>query len=85
MVKTYLENNNIKLFAIHSEQKIQIVEILNGTIKGIMLRYFTKKSRRYINILQAIASKYNASFHRSIKMTSKDVNKDKETQAWINL
>ena len=84
-MKTYPENNNIKLSAIHSEQKIQIVEILNGTIKGIMLRYFTKKSRRYIDILQAIASKYNALFHRSIKMASKDGNKDKETQAWINL
>ena len=51
-----------------------------------MFRYFTKKNTsRYIDILQDIASKYNASYHRSIKMATKDVNKDKETQVWINL
>ena len=81
LAKTYLANNNIKLFATHSEWKAQIVERLSWTIKGIMFRYFTKKStRRYIDILQDIASKYNASCHRSIKMVPKDVNKDKETQ-----
>ena len=37
-----------------------------------MFRYFTKKNtRRYIDILQDIASKYNASYHRSIKMAPK--------------
>ena len=86
LVKTYLGNNNIKLFAILNELKAQIIERLNRTIKGIMLRYFTKKNtRRYINIFQEIASKYNASYHRSIKMAPKDFNKDKETQVWINL
>ena len=81
LMKTYLANNNIKLFATHSERKAQIAERLNRTIKGIMFRYFTKKNtRRYIDILQD-----NASYHRSIKMALKDVNKDKETQVWINL
>ena len=51
-----------------------------------MFGYFTKENTsRYIDILQDIASKYNASYHRSIKMGTKDVNKDKETQVWINL
>ena len=51
-----------------------------------MFWQFTKKNtRRYIDILQDIASKYNTSYHRSIKIVPKDVNKDKETQAWINL
>ena len=55
LVKTYLPECNMKLFTTHSEQKAQIVERLNRTIKGIMLRYFTKKStRRYIDILQDI-------------------------------
>ena len=57
LVKTYLANNSIKLFATNSEGKVQIVERLNQTIKGIMFRYFTKKNRwRYIGI-QPIASK----------------------------
>ena len=86
LVKTYLTKNNTKLFATQSERKAQISERLNRTIKGIMFRYFKKKStRRYIDILQDIASKYNASYYRSIKMAPKDVNKDKETQVWINL
>ena len=44
-----------------------------------MFRYFTKKNTRFIDILQDIASNYNASYHRSIKIAPKDVNKDKET------
>ena len=75
LVKTYLVNNSIKLFARYSERKALIVERLNRTISGIMFRYFTKKiTRKYIDILQDIASKYNASYHRSIKMAPKDVN-----------
>ena len=85
-MKTYLADNNIKLFVTHSERKAQIVERLKRTIKGIMFWYFTKKNtRRYTDIFQAITSKYNVSYHRSIKMAPKDVDKDKETQVWINL
>ena len=70
----------------HLVNEKQIMEKINGTIKGIIFRYFTKKNTgRYIDILQAIASKFNTRYHRSIKMAPKDVNKGKETQAWINL
>ena len=85
-MKTYLADNNIKPFATHSERKAQIVARLNPTIKGIIFRYFTKKNtKRYIDILQDIALKYNASYHRSTKMAPKNVNEDKETQVWIDL
>ena len=78
----YLADNNIKLFATHSEPKAQIVETLNRTITGITLRYLTKKNtRRYIDILQAISLKYNASYNKSIKMFPEDVNKDKELKS----
>ena len=69
LMKTYLANNNVKLFTTHSERKAQIVERLNRTIKGIMFRYFTKENtRRYIDILQDTASQCNASYHRSIML-----------------
>ena len=85
-MKTYLANNNIKLFATHNEQKAQIVEKLNRTIKETMFRYFTKKNTRsYIDILRDIASKYNTSYDRSIKMAPKHNKKDKETEVKINL
>ena len=81
-----VKEEKIKLFATHSERKAQIVERLNRTIKRILLQYFTKKiKRRYIDILQDIASKYNASYHRGIKMAPKDVRKDNEIQSWVNL
>ena len=86
LVKTYLADNNIKLFATHNERNAKIVERLNQSIKAIMFWYFKKKNtRRYIDILQDIASKYNASCKRSIKMVPKDVSKDSETQVWVNL
>lgn len=69
MVKTYLLNDNIKLLPTHSHQKAQIIERLNPAIKGIMFRYFAKKNpRMHIDILQDVATKYKASYQRSIKM-----------------
>ena len=51
-----------------------------------MFRYFKKENTKMcIDVPQDIASKYNACYQRSIKMSPKDVNKDKETQFWINL
>ena len=69
LVKTYLANKNIKLSTTHSEHKAQVAKRLNRTIKGIMFRQLTKNNaKRYIDILQDIASKYNSSYQRSIKM-----------------
>ena len=80
LMKTYLADYNIKLFATHSERKPQTVERINRTIKGIVSVFHKEfNTRRYIDILQDITLEYNASFHRSIKMTPKDVSKDKET------
>ena len=57
------------------------MERLNRTIKGIMFRYFVKKSTgRYCHCI-----KIQCICHKSVNMAPKDVNKDKETQAWINL
>ena len=81
LVKVYVADNNFKLFATHSEPKAQIVERLNRTIKEIMFWYFPKKNtKRYIDTLQNIVSKYSASYHRSIKIAPKDVSNDSETQ-----
>ena len=69
VVKTYLADYSIKLFATHSERKALIIERLNRTIKGIMFPFSAKKNtRRYTDNLQDLASKYNGSNHRSIKM-----------------
>ena len=47
-----------------------------------MFWYFTQKNtRRNIGTLQDIASKYNASYRRSIEIALKYVNKDK---GWTN-
>ena len=72
-MKTYLADSNIKLSATQNEQKVQIVEKLNRTIKGILFRYFAKKNtRRYIDILEDIAYAY---YRRSIKWLLKMLGK----------
>lgn len=61
----------MKLFARHSERNAQVVERLNQG-DHILAK---ENVRRYIDILQDSASKYNASHHRSIKMATTDVRK----------
>ena len=46
LVKTYLADNNIKLFATHNERNAKIVERLNQSIKAIIFWYFKKKNTR---------------------------------------
>ena len=86
MVKTYIADNNIMLFATHSEPKAEIVERLIRTIKGIMFGISQRKTREGILIsFMKLFQKYNAFYHRSIKMAPKDVIKDRETKVWINM
>ena len=51
-----------------------------------MFRLFTRNNnRKYIHFFHEIASRYNQSYHRSIKMKSIEVSKKNEPEIWINL
>ena len=85
-VKSLLAERNIKLFTTNSERKASIVERLNRTLKGIMFRYMTHTNqRRYIDVLPQLVSKYNNTYHRSIKMKPLQVTSANSPQVWINL
>lgn len=85
-LENLLKAEGIKLFSTNSQRKASVVERLNRTIKTLMWKYFTKNNtKRYIDILEELAEKYNRSYHRSIKMTPNDVTKDTEIMVWMNL
>ena len=86
-VKTLFKKYGIKTFHTYSQiTKSSIVERVNKTLKGLKWLYFTSKNtRKYIDVLQKLVSRYNSAYHRSIKMAPKDVNKSNSTFAWINL
>ena len=85
-VRSLLRSRSIKLFTTFSERKASVVERLNRTLKARMWRYFTKfRTRTYIDNLQKIVTSYNNAYHRSIKCSPAEVNKDNEVQVWINM
>ena len=71
--------HDIKHFSTTNETKCSLVERYNKTLKTIMWRYLTSiNSRRYIDTLQDMVTRYNKTYHRTIKMTPESVNKDNE-------
>ena len=62
--------NNITLYSTEYEEKSNIVERWNRTMKNIMWKYFT--APKYIDVLPNIVEKYNSTYHRSIKLTPSD-------------
>ena len=85
-VKKLLQDRNIVLFSTNSERKASVVERLNRTLKSLMFKVFTRKNtRKYIDDLPDIVSRYNRSVHSSIKMAPVDVNSANTPLIWINL
>jgi hypothetical protein len=79
----YLKENQIRFYTTRSEQKACIVERVIRTIKERLYRYFTEiGSHRYVNVIQNLVDSYNRSYHRTIKMAPKDVNKNNEKELW---
>ena len=59
-VQSLLKRNDIKLFTSFSERKASVVERLNRTFKGLMLKYFSRyETRKYVDVLQELVSRYN--------------------------
>ena len=86
LVEELLKRHGIKLYTTFSERKASVVERVNRTIKGIMFKYFTKtNTRRYIDVLQNIVTRYNNSYHRSIKMKPNQVTVENSPRVWMNL
>lgn len=69
-VQKVFEDNDVTIYHTENEEKSCICERWIRTMKGIMYRYFTAaRTRNYIDVLNAMVSKYNNTWHRSIKHT----------------
>lgn len=80
--KHYIDFNTIK----SPDIKCSIVERVIKTLKEKIFKYiYYKRSYRYIDVLQAIASSYNNSFHRSIRMAHSAVNERNILEVYKNL
>ena len=69
-VKNVMKKYDVKMYTTENEEKSCIVERWIRTMKTIMFRYFTAaRTRNYISVLPKMVSKYNNTYHRSIKCT----------------
>lgn len=70
-----MAKHGINHYSTFSKMKASIVERLNRTILGQLWRQFNLQgTHKWLNNLQPIIKKYNATIHRTIKMKPIDVN-----------
>ena len=79
-VQKLFKDNSINFYTTENEDiKAAVVERFNRTLKTQMWKYFTfKGTHRYVDVLDDLLFSYNNSFHRTIKMTPSEVNKENE-------
>ena len=74
LFQAFLDKNGIRFFTTRSEKKASIVERFNRTLKTKMWKYFTATNTlHYLDVLSALMSSYNSTYHRSIKMAPNQV------------
>lgn len=77
--KNLMTELNINHYHTHSNMKASIVERFNRTLKNKMWKKFSLQGNyKWINILDELIKDYNNSYHRSIRMAPKSVNKRNE-------
>jgi hypothetical protein len=83
----WLKDENILRYSTHGEHKSAIAERFNRTLKERMWRRFTaENTRNWIDMLDDLLSKYNNSYHNTIRMRPVDASKkENESDVWENL
>ena len=83
----WLKYENILRYSTHGEHKSAIAERFNRTIKERMRRRFTaENTRNWNDMLGEILSKYNNSYHSTIRMRTVEASKkENESDVWENL
>ena len=73
-MKSWLEKNATEMYSTHNERKSVIVERFIRTLENKIYKYMTSISKKvYINKLDDIVTKYNNTYHSTIKMKPVDV------------
>jgi len=83
-IQLFFTKNGIKQFSVKSPYKAAIVERFHRTLRGRMVRYFTKNgTRKWIDILDDIVAGYNAAKHKALFNASPDsINSENAMQLW---
>ena len=85
ILKTWLENNRIKMYSTHNEGEAVVAERFNRTLKSRMWRYFTLHSTNvYIDALSTLVDDYNESVHRSIGMSPAEASRPEKERFMSN-
>ena len=76
-----LKKNRINFYTTENDDvKASVVERFNRTLKTKMWKYFTfKGTHRYVDVLNDLLHSYNNTFHRTIKMSPSEVNRNNES------
>jgi transposase InsO family protein len=78
--------NGIQHFASESDQKAAVVERFNRTLKTRIWTYLSaKRTKKWVEVLPAILTSYNGSYHRSIGMAPNKVTADDQDRIWTRL
>lgn len=87
VVGQYFKQNGVYHHIARNNAKANFAERVILTIKQKLWRYFlTKRSHRYIDIIQDIVSSYNKTPHRSLKtLAPEDVNETNSADLWAYL
>ena len=85
--KTFIADNYIVLHVSQSSViKAPNVERYNRTLKTRLWKYFTsKKTKKYVNVLQKIVDAINERYSRPIAMRPSAVTYDNEMEVWQRL
>ena len=83
----WLKAENITRYSTHGEHKSVIAERFNRKLKERMWRRFTAdNTRNWIDMLDDLVSKYNNSYHNTIRMRPVYASKkENEIDVWENL
>ena len=78
---------DVQIYSTENEEKSSVIERWNRTMKEKMFKFFSANStRRYIDILDELVSRYNNTKHSTIKMTPVQASdKKNENRVWMNL
>ena len=84
---SWLKGEKITRYSTHGEHKSAIAERFNRTLKERMWHRFTAENQRnWIDMLDDLVSKYNNSYHETIRMRPIDASKiENESEVWENL
>ena len=71
-IKSFLQNNNIEMYATHNEGKSFVAEGFIRTVKNKIYKCLTSKNV-YFDKSDTIVNKYDNTYHSTIKMKLVDV------------